>query len=264
MLATMESRSAARAASLFARSPRIASTWSSTFRTSPFSAHPATSPRLRTKALRTAQVITAARDFELIAPVLRPRRFVVAVDERLFFTPRLRLDAAGVDPVRHEVLLRGLGPTVAEGEVVLVRPALVAVTADPDAEIGIRLENGDFLIENPHVIGAERGLVVVEVDHRRERALHLFARAAERRQRVRLALPRDAIGFLARPPVRLGLCGRDRILPRPIGRRCGIRVRCRILRGRFTTARRASGDRGGEADHEEQRYRFHPVSPIRG
>src|SRR5712691_10243173 len=137
----MVSRSAARAASLFARSACSASTWSSTFRTSPFSAHPAASPRATTHALRTAEVIATARYLELVAPVLRPRALIVAIHQRPLLAPRLRLDAAGIDPVAHEVLLGGLRAAIAQSEVVLVGAALIAVTADPNLQLGVRLQN---------------------------------------------------------------------------------------------------------------------------
>src|SRR5258706_13202156 len=107
----MVSRSAARAASLFARSACSVCTWSSTFRTSPFSAHPAASPRATTHAL-TVEFVAPAGHFEFIAPVLRPRRLVLAVDHRLLFTPRLRLEAALSDPLPPDVLLPGLRPAV--------------------------------------------------------------------------------------------------------------------------------------------------------
>src|SRR6266704_1940349 len=140
----MVSRSAARTASLFARSACSVCTWSSTFRTSPFSAHPAASPRATTHALRTVEIVATAGRFEFIAPVLRPRRLVVAVDQRLLLTPRLRLDAAGIDPVAHEVLLRGLRAAIAQGEVVLVGAALVTVPGDADPQLRVRLENRDL------------------------------------------------------------------------------------------------------------------------
>src|SRR6266487_4202187 len=133
----MVSRSAARTASLFARSAWSVSTWSSTFRTSPFSAHPAASPRATTHALRTAEVVATAGRFEFVAPVLRPRGLVMAVDQRLLFTPRLRL---------------GLRAAIAQGEVVLVGAALIAVPANPDFQVGVLLQNGDLLVERTHVV----------------------------------------------------------------------------------------------------------------
>src|SRR5213592_2669542 len=261
----MVSRSAARAASLFARSARRSWTWSSTFRTSPFSAHPARSPRSRTTALRRATEVIATTDhFELVAPVLRPGGFVVALRERFLLAPRLRLDAAAVDSVTDEILLGRLRAAITERQVVLVRAALIAMPADADAEIGVGLQNRHFLIKDRRILGTDGRLVVVEVDHRRQRGAHFFGRPAERGERIRLPLPGHALRFLARPPVRLGLRRGDRVLPRPLGRcrRVGVRLRSRLRRGVRGTRARPDGD--AEANHEEQRYRFHPVSPIRG
>src|SRR6185503_14459267 len=173
----MESLSAARAASLLARSDCSACTWSSTFRTSPLRAQPATSPRASgatAKTLRPAKIVAPADDFELGAPVLRPGALVVAVHHGTLFAPRLRLDAAGIDAVAHQVLLGGLGAPVAEREVVLVGAALVAVAADADTEIRIGLQDGDLLIERAHVVRANARLIEVEVDHRREHVADFF------------------------------------------------------------------------------------------
>src|SRR6266581_1713688 len=224
--ARIESRSAARTESLLAASPRRACTWSSTFRTSPFRAQPATSPSAKTSELRPAEIVAATDDLELIAPVLRPGGFVMSVHERLLLAPGLRLDATRVDPVAHEVLLRRLGAAVAERQVVLVRAALVAVAADADLELRVRLQNGDLLVEGPGVLRADVRLVVVEVDHGGDHALDFIAGAAQRGQRI------------------------------GIGHRCDC---CRRL-----LAAGAGHEGGAHADHEEQRYRFHLLSPIRG
>src|SRR5207247_7542011 len=101
----MVSRSAARAASLLARSACNAWTWSSTFRTSPFRAQPAASPSARTPALGTAEIVTAADDFEFVTPVLRPRGLVIAVVQRFLLVQRLRLHSAVYDYIAVVVLL---------------------------------------------------------------------------------------------------------------------------------------------------------------
>src|SRR5574341_1814880 len=236
MAASVLSRSAARAASLLARSPFNAWTWSSTFRTSPFRAQPAVSPSARANALRTAGVVTTARDFELGAPVLRPRALVVAVHGRPLLAPRLRLDAARIDAVTHEVLLRGLRAAIAEGEVVLVRAALVTVSPDADAQVGVRLEDRDFLVERSHVVGADVRPVVVEVDHRRKHVAHFFGGPAKGGERIRLALPGDTLRFLLCPAGRFGLRRRDRVLPRTLGCRNRILIGRGGLRGRIAAA----------------------------
>src|SRR6266545_5688457 len=233
----MVSRSAARAASLLARSACTACTWSSTFRTSPFSAQPAASPRARTHALRTGEVVATADHLELVTPVLRPGGLVVTVHGRPLLAPRLRFDAARIDAVAYEVLLRGLRAAIAEGEVVFVRTAFVAVPADSDPEVGIRLQNRDLLIERAHVVGADVRFVEVEVDHRGQRAAYFFGRATERRDRVGLPLPRDALALRGGLPLCFGLCRGDGIAhPLVLGRR--VDRRRRILRCWITAARR--------------------------
>src|SRR3954452_17452503 len=101
----------------------------------------------------------------------------MAVHERLLFAPGLRLDAARVDAMAYEVLLRGLRAAVAEGQVVLVRTTLVTVPTDSDTEIGIGLQDGDFLVEDARVFGANVRLVEIEVNHGRQRAAHFIRRA---------------------------------------------------------------------------------------
>jgi hypothetical protein len=71
------------------------------------------------------------------------------------------------------------------------------------------------------------------VDHRRQHVADFFGGAAERRQGIRLALPRDALRFFARQAVRFSLCGGDRVLPRTLGGRRRIRVGRRILGAAF-------------------------------
>src|SRR5437773_305847 len=234
--ARSESRSAARAASLLARSAWRAWTWSSTFRTSPRRAQPATSPSAKTTGLRPDERVPAPDDLKLVAAVLRPGGLVVSVHERPFLAPRLGLDAARVDAVTHEVLLARLGAPVAEREVVFVRAALVAVPVDPDAEVGVGLQDGDLLVERPGVVRANVRLVVVEMDHRRQHGAHGLGGAPECGQRIGLARPRLAVRFLTRPA---GL-----LLPRQTlgpGLRCrgrvGVGLRGQLLDGLFPAAR---------------------------
>src|SRR3954467_1367508 len=101
----------------------------------------------------------------------------MAVHKRLLFAPGLRLDAARIDAMTYEVLLRGLRAAIAEGQVVLVRTTLVTVPTDSDAQIGVGLQDGDFLVEYARVIGTNVRLVQIEVNHRRQRAAHFVRRA---------------------------------------------------------------------------------------
>src|SRR2546428_5179133 len=263
-----ESICAAGSASAGAASAFRAATWSSTSRTSPWRAQPAASPRLRTNAtwrdnarrLRLPQRVTAGENFELVAAVLRPRRFVVALRDRPLLAVRHGLDAAGVDAVAHEVLLRRGGAPVAEREVVFVRPALVAVPGDPDPQVGIRLQDRDLLIERRGVARPDVRLVEVEVDHRGEHRAHGFRRVPHGGERIGRPLPGHPLGFLARP--RIGLGPRDGILAGPLGRRdrIGIGLGTRLGRRRVAAARGQRG-RGETREHPQwEASHLHPLS----
>src|SRR5207302_7771991 len=60
---------------------------------------------------------------EMIAAVLGPRRFIVAGIEGTLFAVADGADARGIDAEGDEVLLRLIGPAVAEGQVVLLGAA---------------------------------------------------------------------------------------------------------------------------------------------
>src|SRR5437867_2448390 len=213
-----------------ARSTRSASTLSSTRRTSPFSAHPAVSPRTstngraclnRSSGSGLLQAFAARQNLELIAAILRPRLLVVSGGERPFLTVGHGLDPTPIDAVADEVLLRRRGAAIAERQVVLVRAALVAVPADADAQGGVSLEDRHLLVQDRGVPAPDDRLVIVEVDHRREQGPHCLRRLSERGERIRRALPRlpfrrfTVTGLLLGPLacfLRCPLGGVDRIL----------------------------------------------------
>src|SRR5439155_75944 len=116
---------------------------------------------------------------------------------RPLFAVGHRLDATAVDTVAHEVLLGGRRAPVAEGEVVLVRAALVAVPGDADPEVRVRLEDGHLLIEDRDVFRPDVRLVEVEMGHRTEQRLHGLGGPAHGGERVRRALPGNAIRLFA-------------------------------------------------------------------
>src|SRR5256885_14962592 len=124
-----------------------------------------------------------------------------------------RLDARRLDAVAYEILLRRRGAAVAEGQVVLVGPALVAVPADADSHVGIRLQDRRLLIEDAGVFRPDVRLVVIEVNQARQHGAHGFGGLANRCQRIGDLLLAAPLGLFAcpgisRPPA-------DRILPRP-------------------------------------------------
>src|SRR5438876_966134 len=213
-----------------ARSTRNASTWSSTRRTSPFSAHPAVSPRTRTNGRadlnrvsrsRLFQALAAGEDFELVAAILRPRVLVVSGGERPLLAVGHGLDAARIDAVTDDVLLGRRRAPVTERQVVFVGPALVAMAADADAQRRVGLKDRHLLVQDCGVPTPDERLVIIEVDHRRDEGPHCLRRLSDRGERIRSALPRlpfrrfAVTGFLLGPLacfLRCPLGGVDRIL----------------------------------------------------
>src|SRR3989475_2769689 len=183
-----------------ARSTRNASTWSSTRRTSPFSAHPAVSPRASTngpacfnrpsRSSRLLQVVAAGQNLELVPAILGPRLLVVTLGDRPLLAVGHGLDAARIDAVTDQVLLGRRRAPVTERQVVFVGPALVAMAADANTQRRIRLEDRHLLVQDRGVPTPDDRLVVIEVDHRREQSPHCLRRLSERGERIRRALPR--------------------------------------------------------------------------
>src|SRR6059036_3133184 len=177
-----------------ARSTRSASTRSSTRRTSPFSAQPAVSPRASTNGRacftrrarsRLFQVLAAGENLELVSAILRPRVLVVSGGERPLLAVGHGLDAARIDAVTDEVLLGRRRAPVAERQVVLVGPALVAMAADANPQPRVRLEDRHLLVEDRGVPTADERLVVVEMDHRGDQDPHRLRRPPQRGERIR-------------------------------------------------------------------------------
>src|SRR5713101_174221 len=165
-----------------ARSTRKASTWSSTRRTSPFSAHPPVSPRAstngpacfnrRSRSSRLLQVVAAGQNLELVPAILGPRFLVVTLSDRPLLAVGHGLDAARIDAVTDQVLLSRRRAPVTERQVVFVGPALVAMTADANTQCRVGLENRDLLVQDRGVPAPDERLVVVEVNHGGKERLH--------------------------------------------------------------------------------------------
>src|SRR5262249_32940809 len=155
---------------------------------------------------RRRQVALGLLHEKLRATIRRPARLGVLGARRPLLTIRHGGDALGLHAARDEVCLRGLRASLAEGEVVFGRAALVAVALDQDEQFGVCREPGRIRVEDLRVAGADVRLVEVEVN------------GLERGLRVVLA----------------GRRGRLR-------RRCGHRGR----RGRGRSRRRRDGRRGG-------------------
>src|SRR5213592_1537470 len=185
--------------SAWARSTRNASTRSAARRTSPFSAHPAVSPRTSTNGRACLnrcsgsgllQAFAARQNLELIAAILRPRLLVVSGGERPFLTVGHGLDPTPIDAVADDVLLGRRRAPVTERQVVFVGPALVAMAADADAQRRVGLKDRHLLVQDCGVPTPDERLVIIEVDHRRDEGPHCLRRLSDRGERIRRALPR--------------------------------------------------------------------------
>src|ERR1043166_3593291 len=83
---------------------------------------------------------SARLDAEVSAAVLGPALLGVLTAHRLLFAVAYDRDAVGPHAVGDEVVHRGLGPAIAEGQVVFAGATLVGVTLDQDQVVGVRLE----------------------------------------------------------------------------------------------------------------------------
>src|SRR5690348_6268914 len=181
---------------------------------------------------------------ELVVPVLGPGLLVVPRVHRPLFAERHHVDPAGVDPVRHQVGLRGRRPAVAEGQVVLLGTPLVAVPGDPDPHRGVGLENRNLLIEERLVRRPDLVPVEIEVHHGGEGRAVLRRLLLERGERVGAVLL-----FEGGLPPRLLLGPRDRILPGPEhGGRVHHGGRGRLRRRRLVAGDRHEGERHGSGE----------------
>src|SRR5271168_2250573 len=79
--------------------------------------------------------------------VLRPRGLVRAEHDRPLLAVADRAQPAGGDARGDQVVLRGVGTTLAEGEVVLTRAALVAVTLDGEPLVRPLLQPSGLAVE---------------------------------------------------------------------------------------------------------------------
>src|SRR5690242_21486859 len=73
---------------------------------------------------------------EMAAAVLRPARFVGFSAERFLFAVADRLDAAGIHARLYQCVLDGIGAVVAQSQVVLGGPALVAMSLNGEVHVG--------------------------------------------------------------------------------------------------------------------------------
>lgn len=100
--------------------------------------------------------------YEVGAPVQLPALFVVFFAESALFTVAGRIDAAGVESLADQILLRRIRPTVAKGEIVFLRSTLVAVTLDGDADCWALAEGAGIVLQSRARVIPDGVLVVIE------------------------------------------------------------------------------------------------------
>src|SRR5262245_44340822 len=118
-----------------------------------------------TMALFMSSLLTLIALHEEVRPaILRPTRLVVIGALWPLFSIADRRHSRRRDALRHEIVDRGLRTPIAECNVVLHRPALVAVTLDQDEGLLIGSKPFGIGIEDLGVAGPDRGLVEIELD----------------------------------------------------------------------------------------------------
>src|SRR5712692_1533155 len=100
----------------------------------------------------------------MAAAVLLPASFVAFRAERFFLAVADRLDAAGTDGSGCERILHRRGALVAESQVVLRRPALVAVSLNRDIDVGMLVQEHYVGLNRALLVGANVRLVIIEVN----------------------------------------------------------------------------------------------------
>src|SRR5687767_2521906 len=81
------------------------------------------------------------------ATVLRPGGLVGTEDGRTLLAVGHRADALARNAERHQIVAGRIGATRAEGEVVLARAALVAMTLEGHRGLGVLLQPGGLALE---------------------------------------------------------------------------------------------------------------------
>ncbi len=103
--------------------------------------------------------------------------------EGLFFAEADGVEAIGRDPQGDQVLFDRRGAAIAEGEVVFRRAALVAMTLNGDADLGVVAKEIRGLAEGIAGVGANVSLIEVEVSVANLAGKELVERRFRRRRR---------------------------------------------------------------------------------
>src|SRR4029453_19603429 len=115
---------------------------------------PPSEPPYRTRCNRS---LLPLLDHELIATVLGPARFGVLGAHGPLFTVRDDRHPVGADALRDTIVHRGLGPAIAERQVVLVGAALVTMAFDQQELVGVLLQPGGAGVQGLGVARTNHG-----------------------------------------------------------------------------------------------------------
>ena len=99
----------------------------------------------------------------MAAAVLLPTRFVGLAAERLFLTEADRLNPVCRNASRNEGILHSAGAVVAQSQVVFGGSALVAVSLNGDAHVGVLLQERSVRLNERLLVGPNVRLVVIEL-----------------------------------------------------------------------------------------------------
>jgi len=157
----------------------------------------------------------------MAATILLPASFVAFCAERFFFAIADGLNPAGADARRREFVLNRAGALVAQSQVVVGGAALVAVSFNRNVDIGVLREERHVGLDGSPLVGANVGLVVVEIDVLNvltKQVLVRNVRSWRRRRWRRLSYGKPCRGFLA-PTRSLG----DEVISRGIRRGHALR-----------------------------------------
>src|ERR1700687_412705 len=113
-------------------------------------------------ATRTNLALSLSRQHEMPAPILLPALFRALRAERALFAQAHRVHAVGGDAQRDQELLHRLRARFAEPQVVLRRPALVAVPLDVHPDLRIAAQKLGCLGQRVARVGANVRLVVIK------------------------------------------------------------------------------------------------------
>src|SRR5205814_307806 len=91
------------------------------------------------------------------ATILRPAALVVLRARGPLLAIAHERDAAGLDALADEIVHRRFCATIAETEVVLVRPALIAVSFDEHQLLGVRFQPLGVRVEDPPEVVLDSG-----------------------------------------------------------------------------------------------------------